>query len=140
MIFCDYAPVPEENRISFNHAMIYVSSIPASLQFYEKQLGFQLLERQGDGYARLKSGGSDTTIALHKLPEGSQNDANGRVRLYFEVDDIEQFCEKLTSRGVVLDEGPAVMPWGWSHAYLRDTDGNEISVYRAGALRLMSSN
>ena len=119
--------------------MIYVGSIPVSLQFYEKQLGFQLLERQGDSYARLKSSGSDTTIALHKLPEGSQNDANGRVRLYFEVDDIKQFCEKLTSRGVVLDEGPAVMPWGWSHAYLRDPDGNETSVYSAGALRLMNS-
>lgn len=119
--------------------MIYVSSIPVSLQFYEKQLGFQLLERQGDDYARLKSSGSDTTIALHKLQDGRHRDVNGAVRLYFEVDDLGKFCERLASRGVVLDEGPALMPWGWSHAYLRDPDGNEISVYSAGALRLTGS-
>jgi hypothetical protein len=27
------------------------------------------------------------------------------------------------------------MPWGWRHAYLRDPDGHEVSLYWAGKAR-----
>jgi hypothetical protein len=27
------------------------------------------------------------------------------------------------------------MPWGWQHAYLRDPDGHQLSLYWAGPKR-----
>jgi hypothetical protein len=31
------------------------------------------------------------------------------------------------------------MPWGWTHAYLNDPDGHEVSLYWAGVKRLRKS-
>jgi hypothetical protein len=40
------------------------------------------------------------------------------------------------AKGVVFEQMPKDMPWGWRHAYLRDPDGRQISLYSAGAKRL----
>ena len=64
------------------------------------------------------------------------NAATGGLRLYFEVNGLEAFCKALDRKGVKLDKMPKQMPWGWKHAYLRDPDGHEISLYWAGKARL----
>jgi uncharacterized glyoxalase superfamily protein PhnB len=61
------------------------------------------------------------------------------VRLYFEVRDLDDFCQKLRRRGFVFTQSPQVMPWGWRHAYLNDPEGHEISLYWAGELRMKKS-
>lgn len=58
------------------------------------------------------------------------------IRLYFEVKELDEFCNELASNGVKFDQMPADMPWGWKHAYLRDPDGHELSLYWAGEKRL----
>ena len=80
------------------------------------------------------SGGA-STIALHLLPPGEPLHTGG-VRLYFEVQELDAFCKKLETRGARFSKPPAVMPWGWKHAYLDDPDGHEISLYWAGSERL----
>lgn len=123
---------------AFNHAMIYVSSLERSLEFYQTGIGFEMLERQGDEYARLKSPAAETTIALHRnnrLPATGQ----GGIRLYFEVEDVDAFCSTLETKGFKLEQRAMKMPWGWTHAYLRDPDGNEVSIYSAGEMRLRKS-
>jgi catechol 2,3-dioxygenase-like lactoylglutathione lyase family enzyme len=57
------------------------------------------------------------------------------IRLYFEVKNLEAFCKSLEAKGVALDDQPKLMPWGWMHAYLRDPDGQELSLYWAGLKR-----
>ena len=88
-------------------------------------------------YARLKSPGGDTTIALHVQDLGQKLDPKTEgLRLYFEVKGLDAFCAALGRKGVTFDQTPKTMPWGWKHAYLRDPDGHEISLYWAGKARL----
>jgi hydroxymethylpyrimidine/phosphomethylpyrimidine kinase len=62
------------------------------------------------------------------------------LRLYFEIGpaarDLDACCRALARKGVKFMQMPREMPWGWRHAYLRDPDGHEISLYRAGRARL----
>lgn len=124
---------------TFNHAMIYCKDVATALRFYGGKLGFQLLEdfkHEGRSvYARLKSPRGNTTIALHGLAPGDEPQTGG-IRLYFEVGNLERFCERLESDGVAFSQKPKQMPWGWRHAYLNDPDGHEVSLYSAGAKRL----
>ena len=123
--------------LEFNHAMIYVSNLHRSVEFYGNGLGFILLETYPGAYARLKSPSGSTTIALHVVERGQRiKPAAEGMRLYFEVRQLSAYCKGLAKRGVNLDREPKKMPWGWTHAYLRDPDGHEISLYRAGSARL----
>src|SRR5262249_6709162 len=129
--------------LDFNHAMLYTRDVSASLRFYADQLGFKLIETyewQGRPvYARLKAPKGTGSLALH-LPEPGQSvPPSGGVRLYFEVKDVEKVCKKLEAAGVAIKQQPKLMPWGWTHAYLDDPDGHEISLYWAGAKRFKKS-
>ncbi len=60
-------------------------------------------------------------------------------RLYFEVRELDALCKSLQAAGVEMTQLPKPMPWGWTHAYLNDPDGHEVSLYWAGAKRLRGS-
>lgn len=125
---------------TFNHAMIYVRRIEPALRFYRDRLGFRLIETfkwQGKlVYARLRSPRGNTSIALH-LPEANDKpNPRGGIRLYFEFEDLDRVCARLKKAGVKFKQMPKRMPWGWTHAYLKDPDGYELSLYWAGAKRL----
>ncbi len=123
--------------VEFNHAMIYTSMLERALPFYRDMLGFTVVDSYPGAYARLKSPGGNTTIALHILEEGQvMNPRQEGLRLYFEVKGLDPLCKELEGKGVVFDHMPKDMPWGWRHAYLRDPDGHEISLYWAGQARL----
>jgi catechol 2,3-dioxygenase-like lactoylglutathione lyase family enzyme len=127
------------SALDLNHAMIYTRDVARALGFYRDLLGFTVLEefRGGDRlvYARLKMPAGSATIALHLLEPGKTLGTGG-VRLYFETRDLEKVCKKLEAAGASFSKPPAMMPWGWKHAYLDDPDGHEISLYWAGAKRL----
>lgn len=132
-------PLPNATvKLEFNHAMIYVRDRDRALRFYAGELGFRLVEKL-PGYARLRSPGGRTTIALHELGEGVRSVRSEGIRLYFETRHLERFCARLARRGVRFKQMPQRMPWGWMHAYLDDPDGHEISLYWAGAKRFRKS-
>ena len=112
--------------------MIYTRDVSRSLGFYRDLLGFTLLQefRAGDRlvYARLKVPAGTATIALH-LPGPNEPLNTGGVRLYFEIRELEEFCQGLEAAGAKFSKPPAVMPWGWKHAYIDDPDGHEVSLY-----------
>ncbi len=135
------APAPDAGgeRLTFNHAMVYVKDVQRALGFYHDLLGFKLIEDfryEGKPVnARLRAPGGDGTIALHMAgPE--QSLASDGVRLYFEIRDLDGFCRKLQARDFYITQMPRMMPWGWRHAYLNDPDGHEISLYWAGENRM----
>src|SRR5688572_9549797 len=124
-------------RVTFNHAMIYTADLARALGFYQKSLGCRVVDSYPGAYARLQSLAGGTTIALHVLDSGQEMNARSEgLRLYFEVKELDRFCAALARKGVAFDQSPADMPWGWRHAYLRDPDGHEISLYWAGQGRL----
>jgi catechol 2,3-dioxygenase-like lactoylglutathione lyase family enzyme len=124
-------------NLAFNHAMIYVREVDLALRFYRDLLGFRVIS-QMEGYARLRSPRGSTTIALHQYAKPPPKTRSGPPthRLYFEVSGLDAFCKRLKARGVKFDAMPKAYPWGWRHAYLRDPDGHELSLYQAGAKRL----
>jgi predicted enzyme related to lactoylglutathione lyase len=133
------APPADEGKLTFNHAMIYVKDVERGMNFYRDWLGFKLIEDfRYEGrpvYARLRAPGGDGTIALHQAGPGASITSEG-VRLYFEVRDLDDFCQKLRKRGFYFTQLPQMMPWGWRHAYLNDPEGHEISLYWAGENRM----
>jgi catechol 2,3-dioxygenase-like lactoylglutathione lyase family enzyme len=126
-------------KLTFNHAMIYVKDVGRALCFYRDLLGFKLIEDfhyEGTPvYARMCAPGGNGTIALHHAGPGVSVSSDG-VRLYFEVRDLDDFCNKLQQKGFYITKLPRMMPWGWRHAYLNDPDGHEISLYWAGENRM----
>jgi catechol 2,3-dioxygenase-like lactoylglutathione lyase family enzyme len=132
-------PADSGSELSFNHAMVYSRNLAAALDFYAGKLGFEILEQfQWENrtvYARLKPRGGDGTIALHALAADEEMKTGG-VRLYFEIKNLDRFCKRQEALGVKFSKPPALMPWGWKHAYLDDPDGHEVSLYTAGAKRL----
>jgi catechol 2,3-dioxygenase-like lactoylglutathione lyase family enzyme len=128
-----------ENRLTFNHAMIYVKDVERGIGFYRDLLGFKLIEdfryENKPVYARLRAPGGDGTIALHQVGPADSVTSDG-VRLYFEVRDLDEFCRKLQQKNFYITKLPQMMPWGWRHAYLNDPDGHEISLYWAGENRM----
>jgi catechol 2,3-dioxygenase-like lactoylglutathione lyase family enzyme len=138
------AAVPPETgeKLTFNHAMIYVKDVERGIRFYHDMMGFKLIEDfRYEGtpiYARLRAPGGDGTIALHLAGPGASVASEG-VRLYFEVRDLDGFCRKLQQKGFYITQLPRMMPWGWRHAYLNDPDGHEISLYWAGENRMQKT-
>jgi catechol 2,3-dioxygenase-like lactoylglutathione lyase family enzyme len=122
--------------MDLNHVMMYVRDVGRALEFYAGRLGLTLIEGSPEmGYARLKMPAGSATLALHQAEE-TRNVAAEGIRLYFEIEDLDDVCARLEAQGVVFDQAPRDMPWGWRHAYLSDPDGHEISLYRAGDRRL----
>jgi len=130
------------DKLSFNHAMIYLKDVGSGIAFYRNWLGFKLIEdyrHEGRSvYARMQAPGGDGTIALHQAGPGASVASDG-VRLYFEVRELDDFCQRLRKRGFVFTQHPQMMPWGWRHAYLNDPEGHEISLYWAGEQRMQKS-
>jgi len=130
------------DKLSFNHAMIYLKDVGGGIAFYRDWLGFKVIEdfrHEGKSvYARLRAPGGDGTIALHQAGPGASVASDG-VRLYFEVPELDDFCQKLRKRGFYFTQQPQMMPWGWRHAYLNDPEGHEISLYWAGEQRMQKS-
>src|SRR5262245_49136604 len=118
--------------LDFNHAMLYVRRLDRAVGFFSDGLGFTIIEEL-DGYARLRAPRGNGTIALHR-DDPERNPAAG-VRLYFEVPDVAAYCATLRRKGIHIDDPPARRSWGWTHAYLTDPDGHELSIYAAGAAR-----
>ncbi|MFY9342120.1 MAG: VOC family protein [Planctomycetota bacterium] len=126
--------------LSFNHAMIYVTDVASSLAFYRDALGFRAVDEYPGAYARLVAPQGDATIALHTLEPGQTfAPATEGMRLYFEVKALDKLCARMVGRGVQFTQLPKDMPWGWRHAYLKDPDGHELSLYWAGAARLRAT-
>jgi|SRR5271168_5148105 len=124
--------------VEFNHAMVYVRDLAPARKFYAEQLGFKVIDEYPGAYLRLQAPKGKGTIALHMARPGEGLASDG-VRLYFEMKDLAKSCAKLEQAGVVLSKQPAMMPWGWEHAYLNDPDGHEISLYWAGKKRFQKT-
>jgi predicted enzyme related to lactoylglutathione lyase len=136
------SPPESGEKLTFNHAMIYVKDVERGMRFYHDMMGFKLIEDfRYEGtpvYARLRAPGGDGTIALHLAGPGAPIASEG-VRLYFEIRDLDGFCRKLQQKGFYITQLPRMMPWGWRHAYLNDPDGHEISLYWAGENRMQKT-
>jgi catechol 2,3-dioxygenase-like lactoylglutathione lyase family enzyme len=117
--------------------VLVVGDLERSRDFYTKSLG--MVTGGGDEDVvvfKTESGGMLILLSHHRADSllGADNVDHGvaaAARTYnvAEVEDVDQACETLRSRGVDFFREPESHPWGIRTAFFRDPDGHvwEIS-------------
>ena len=122
----------------YDYTRLLVTDFKACFLFYRDMLGFQAtFGTENDVYADFNTG--KVTIALFDrlnmskavgtshLP--AEAEAQDKVCLVFEVDDVDATCLQLKEKGIQLAAGPIDRPdWGIRTAHFRDPGGNLIEI------------
>jgi len=117
--------------MNLNQVTIPSINVEKAIAFYRK-LGLKLIVKSLPKYARFECLEGDATFSIHlvdELPKG-----NG-VIIYFENDNLDLTVKELQSKGIVFDSLPQDTSWLWREARLKDLDGNQIILYKAGENR-----
>ncbi len=114
--------------MNLNQVTIPSADLSVSIPFYEK-LGLHLIVHTHEDYARFECPEGDATFSIHRVD--NLNVENG-IWIYFERTDLDEFCESLFSKGIQFDHMPKDQTWLWREARLKDPDGNQIIIYKAG--------
>jgi catechol 2,3-dioxygenase len=128
-------PASIDPRVEIGHVHLKVSDIERSLKFYRDILGFDVVQRMGDGAAFLSAGGYHHHLGLNTWEsKGGSPPPSGSTGLYHvairypDRRTLADAYERLRAAGIPL-EGAA--DHGVSEAlYLRDPDGNGLELYR----------
>ena len=118
--------------MNLNQITVPSLDLTQSIPFYEA-LGLQLIVKALPHYARFVCPAGTATFSLHqveKLPSGEG------IYVYFEINNLDEYVEKLVQKGIKFDELPNDKNWLWREARLKDLDGNQLILYFAGENRL----
>jgi catechol 2,3-dioxygenase-like lactoylglutathione lyase family enzyme len=121
----------------FDHVVLTVASIDATVDFYTRVLGMEAMTF-GGGRTALRFGTSKINLhqAGHEFEPKARRPTPGSMDLCFIVDDpIDDVLAQLAAAGVAVEEGPVSRTGATGEivsCYLRDPDGNliELSNYR----------
>jgi catechol 2,3-dioxygenase-like lactoylglutathione lyase family enzyme len=121
----------------FDHVVLTVASIDATVGFYTQVLGMAAVTF-GAGRTALQFGTSKINLhqAGHEFEPKARRPTPGSEDLCFIVDDpIDDVLTQLEAAGIVIEEGPVARTGATGEiisCYLRDPDGNliELSNYR----------
>ena len=120
--------------MNFNHVTIIVSELERSKAFY-RQLGLELIVDAPPRYARFVVPGNEATFSVEVTEDAGPMGPN-QAQIFFECDDLDERCAALSASGIEFAQPPTDMPYLWREARLRDPDGHDIRLYRAGENRL----
>jgi catechol 2,3-dioxygenase len=119
-------------RAKIGHAHLKVRDLHRAIDFYERFLGLQVVERVGSAYAFLTGGDFHHEIALQYVgPEAPIPPAHGTglYHVAFEVPDRESFARAfrtLSEAGVPVATVDHLISWAM---YFYDPDGNGLEIY-----------
>jgi catechol 2,3-dioxygenase-like lactoylglutathione lyase family enzyme len=109
---------------------LFAEDLATTRLFYLETFGLPV-HYEDDNSAVFKFG--NTLINLLKITEADEliapakvadREAGSRVVFTIEVEDVDALCAELTSRGVVLLNGPMDRPWGIRTASFSDPSGH----------------
>ena len=111
-----------------------VGDVDRAVDFYTERLGFELEQRMGPAFARVRRG--DLTLwlagpqssAARPMPDGRQPEPGGWNRLVIEVDDIETAVAELRTSGASFRNDVVTGPGG-HQILVDDPDGNPIELF-----------
>jgi predicted enzyme related to lactoylglutathione lyase len=110
---------------SLVRAVVSVSALDRSLNFYESALGLQRGSASSP-IARLTDA-TGTEILLHeRAPSASE----AGVALSFAVHDVDAATSAAVAAGGSVIDEPADQPWGERQSVLRDPDGHVLCLVR----------
>jgi len=124
------------------HCVISVADMQESIEWYEKMLGFELLFRDyvpplecdvaflkmGDFGIKLFQHRDTVPSPLAKVEPSKDLQIQGLKHICYSVEDIFTIFNDLSSKGVEIVSGPALMPDGVTIGFIRDNSGNLIEM------------
>ncbi|TQV89466.1 VOC family protein [Aliikangiella coralliicola] len=115
--------------MNLNQVTLPVNNMPEATEFY-RRLGFlQIVDTPH--YARFECpGGSSFSLSLE-----NEKFHNGAI-IYFEHKALDEWVEKLKSKGIKFTQLPTDQTYLWREATLYDPSGNKIKLFWAGENRL----
>jgi len=126
---------PIDSRVDIGHVHLKVADLERALAFYCGVLGFELVQRLGDGAAFISAGGYHHHIGLNTWESlGGSPPPPGTTGLYHvairypDRPTLADALRRLRDTGIRLD---GASDHGVSEAlYLRDPDQNGLELYR----------
>ena len=118
--------------MNLNQITVPSVDLTKSIPFYEK-LGLNLIVKSSPHYARFECPDGNSTFSIHQrddLPKGEG------IYVYFECKNLDEYVDKLISKGIKFDLLPTDQGWLWREARLKDLDGNNLILFYAGENRL----
>jgi catechol 2,3-dioxygenase-like lactoylglutathione lyase family enzyme len=118
--------------MNLNQITVPSLDLGMSVPFYKK-LGLTLIVDALPRYARFVCPEGNASFSVHQvdaLPAGAG------IYVYFEVEHLDQYVRQLTQEGILFEEMPEDKRWLWREARLKDPDGNQLILYKAGENRL----
>jgi catechol 2,3-dioxygenase-like lactoylglutathione lyase family enzyme len=118
--------------MNLNQITIPSQNLDVSVPFYQK-LGLALIVDALPHYARFACPDGEATFSIHRVDELPKGEG---IYVYFEHEMLDEKVNHLVSEGISFDEMPSDKKWLWREARLKDPDGNQLILYRAGENRL----
>jgi uncharacterized glyoxalase superfamily protein PhnB len=115
-------------RISRIAPEVPVNDLRESIEYYERQLGFQSVMELPDGeYAIVERDG----IAVHLFYSGAA--AQQPVGLHIFTEELEDLYSEFLARGAQITQQITLKPWGNRDFRVKDRSGNEIKFTESRA-------
>ena len=124
--------------MKFGYVILYVDSVEATLEFYERAFG---LERRmlddTKNYGELETGGTRLAFAANALvrnmlpvdfvPSG-RNEPAPPFELAMTADDVDSAFRQALAAGAALVKSPEKKPWGQIVGHVRDPNGFFVEI------------
>ncbi|KAB8152527.1 VOC family protein [Kordia sp. TARA_039_SRF] len=114
--------------MNLNQVTIASKDVAKATAFY-KQLGLRLIVDALPRYVRFECPDGDATFSIHHTDTLSPNN---NITLYFEDENLDATVEKLQAKGIQFTNLPEDKPWNWREAQLKDVDGHQLILFKAG--------
>ncbi len=123
--------------MKLKYTIIYVSDVPATVEFYERAFGFtRRFVHESNLYAELATG--ETTLAFAGEAMAERNgvairpNRKGDVAAGFEIAQVTDDPEAAYAAAIAAGAGavapPVVKPWGQTVGYVRDPNGCLVEI------------
>jgi catechol-2,3-dioxygenase len=113
------------------HVVLNVKDVDASVQFYTKALGMEVMRLREGNAAFLSFGTQHHDIALFKAPEGAEMGKLGLNHIALQIaggeTELRQLYGRLIQHGAKIDH---TTDHGLTHSvYFFDPDGNRLEIF-----------
>ena len=117
--------------MNLNQITIPSRDLVRSAAFYQ-QLGLSLIVDSIPRYARFECPNGESTFSLH---HDTNFEINSGLWIYFEIEDLEEKVKDLKQLGIAFETPIEEQSWLWTEIRLKDPDGHQLILFRAGENR-----
>lgn len=121
--------------MKLKYTILYVESVSATLDFYEKSFGFKtkFLHESGD-YGELDTGQTTLSFSSIKLMSDlgknpdKPNPAAPVFEIAFETNNVKKWLDQAMEFGATLVQDVKEEPWGQTTSYVSDPNGFLVEI------------